>query len=254
MLGGVACSDPPEVHTDVFLRAFDTGAEPLERARVVFRDAEGEPVGAGQLRHGNGFRFESEQVDEDADWGRRVRTADLEAGSCASRGDRIGLEQDSVRVAVGGHPSLRSKKIIRYTLRASLICFPPLGEDQRRAYERGLREGPVRSRIRAAILLGWLGAPEDADDELEQALQDGSAIGLGLVHHPDPSALPALTAALDDERERVRFAAALLLARLGRNEHGVASAALPALERRRNDPSELVQLVASYARGRIAPR
>jgi hypothetical protein len=254
--GSVACGRdvPDEVHSQVSLRAFGTDRKPLERARVTFRDADGDVVGTGTLVHERGFRFESEQLGEDSDWGRRVQTVDIETDQCSSRGDRVALEEESLRVAVGGHPSLSSKKVTRYKLRASLVCFPALSDEQRRATERDLRQGDVRARLEAASLLGWVRAPEDASAELQEAMQDSTAIALGLVHNPHPSALPALTRALQDDRERVRVAAAVLLAKLGRNEGGVAVAALPDLERLRSDPSELVQLLAGHAIDKITPR
>lgn len=213
----VACSAPEEARTYVSLRAFDSDGEPLPRVRVRFRDAAERPVGFGELHYGNGFRFESAQLGEHGDWGRRVRTADIETDTCSSVNDRIALREESLRVAVGGHPSLRSKKITRYDLRATVVCLRPLSDERRRRVERALREGSVRSRVRAAVELGWLRAPEDASQQLKEAMQDSSAIALGIVHIPKPSVVSALIAVLDDDRERVRVAAAVLLARLGRN-------------------------------------
>lgn len=250
----VACAVPEERRTDVYMRAFDTDGQPLPRARIRFHDEAGKLVGHGELHHGNGFRFESEQLVENGDWGRQVWAVDLDSGACISRDEPISLKEESRRIGVGGHPSLRSKKVTRYELRATLICLRPLSDERRRRYERALREGDIRSRIRAAVELGWIRAPAGASDELWKAMHDASAIALGLVHSPKPEALPALIAALDDDREPVRITAILLLARLGRNEHGVAVAALPTLEARMDDSSELVQVFARYAIARITPR
>ena len=250
----LGCSDAEEARTLVFVGAFELDRKPLSRARIRFRDAQGKVLGEGVLHHGNGFRFESDTLREEGDWGKRVRAVDLDADTCSSRGDRVEREQHSLRVATGGHPSWRSKKLTYFDLRATLVCYPPLTEARRLRWEPQLRHGEVRSRVRAAIELGWLQAPALAPDSLKEAMHNAAAIAIGIEHSPKASALPALIVALDDERESVRVAAAWLLAKLGRNEHGIAVAAVPALQSRAEDPSELVRLVAEYAIDHITPR